>query len=85
MAYHIAPAREFIKATKHLKKHAETNKQLMLKIQRISEDPYGFGHSMSGKYRGLREAHLQNYLIIYRINENSKTVELVSCVDHDVL
>lgn len=86
MAYQIAPTREFEKATKHLKKkHAETFRQLIAKIERILDDPYHSGHPMSGKYSGLWECHLQNYLIIYRINESSKIVELISYVDHDVL
>jgi mRNA-degrading endonuclease RelE of RelBE toxin-antitoxin system len=40
MAYSIAPSKQYDKDTKNLKKkHFETLKQLILKVERISEDP----------------------------------------------
>jgi len=86
MAYSIAPSKQYDKETKHLKKkHAETFKQLMLKIAKLSEDPYHSGHPMRSRYKGLWETHVQNNLLVYKINEQDKTVELVSYIDHDIL
>ncbi len=86
MAYSVVPSREYEKAVKGLKKrHSETHKQLMLKIERILQDPYHSGHPLRSKYKGLWEAHIQNNLLIYRIIEASKSIELVTYIDHDML
>ena len=86
MAYAIAPSRQFDKNTKHLrKKEPETLKQLMLKIERISQDPYHSGHPLRSKYGEVWETHIKNNILVYKIEESTKTVELLSYIDHDML
>jgi YafQ family addiction module toxin component len=86
MAYSIAPSKQYDRDIKHLKKkHLETFKQLMSKIERISTNPYHTGHPLRSKYKGLWETHIQNNILVYRIKEETKVVELVSYIDHDIL
>ena len=67
------------------KRDMETYKEIARKIAKILEDPYRFGKPMRSEYKGLWEIHVKNNLLYYRINEGSKSVEIVAYLDHDTL
>ncbi len=86
MTYALKTADNVVKDLKRLeRKDAETFKQLMRKVERILIDPYHSGHPLRGEYKGVWETHIRNNLLMYKIHEEAKMVELVAYIDHDLL
>lgn len=67
------------------KKDRETHKEIFRKVERILTDPYHSGHPLRSSYKGLWETHVKNNLLVYRIDEDAKIVEIVQYIDHDLL
>lgn len=70
---------------KSKKKDRQTYSEAFKKINRILTDPYHTGHPLHGKYSGVWETHVKNNVLVYRIDENAKIVEIVQYIDHDLL
>jgi len=86
LSYYITFVPRVEKALGKIKKRdVEIYKEIARKISKISDNPYLFGKPMRSGYKGLWEVHVKNNLLYYKINESSKTVEIVAYLDHDVL
>jgi mRNA-degrading endonuclease RelE of RelBE toxin-antitoxin system len=46
--------------------------------ERLPVNPYRLGGELSGPYAGSRAAHLGTYRVVYRIDEDSRTVYVLS-------
>ena len=46
--------------------------------ERLPVDPYRLGGELSGPYAGSRAAHLGTYRVVYRVDEGSRTLYVLS-------
>ncbi len=46
--------------------------------ERLPVNPYRFGNELSGPYAGKRATHLGTYRAIYRIDDRSRTIFVLS-------
>ena len=46
--------------------------------ERLPVNPRRLGGELSGPYEGIRSAHLGTYRVVYRIDDNSHTVYVLS-------
>ncbi len=67
------------------KRDRETHKEIFRKVERILSDPYHFSHPLRSGYKGLWEVHIRNKVLYYKIDEATKTVEILTLIDHDLL
>ena len=64
------------------KRDPETYKEFKRKMVRILNDPHHNSHPLHSEYKGLWESHIKNKLLLYKINDIDRTVELVDIIDH---
>ncbi|GAA1768252.1 type II toxin-antitoxin system RelE/ParE family toxin [Luedemannella helvata] len=46
--------------------------------QRLPINPHRLGGELTGPYEGMRSAHLGTYRVVYRIEEDTRTVHVLS-------
>lgn len=86
MSYTLRVAKSAEKAIDKLKKKdRQTYNEVLKKLDRILIDPYHTGHPLHGKYSSSWETHIKNNVLVYRIDENGKVVEVAQYIDHDLL
>lgn len=68
---------------KHIKKNEELRKALKNKLEEIIFNPYKF-KPLTGPLAGLRRVHImKSFVLLYKVEEKTKTVILVRFVHHD--
>lgn len=67
------------------KRDSETYKEFNRKMERILNDPHHNSHQLHSKYKGVFETHIKSRLLLYKVNDSNRTVELVDIIDHDQL
>jgi YafQ family addiction module toxin component len=84
MAFLPAPSESFEKELGKLSaKNPVLKKAVKGKLEEILEDPFRF-KPLKAPLQGFRRVHiLKCFVLIYRINEAEKTVELVKIKHHD--
>ena len=86
MSYTLRVPKYLEKEILRLKKRdSETHKELFRKVDRILSDPHHFSHPLRSRYKGVWETHIGNKVLFYKIDEATRTVELVNLIDHDLL
>jgi mRNA interferase RelE/StbE len=43
----------------------------------LADEPYRLGKALSGRLEGLRSARRGSYRVIYRVSENTRSIEVV--------
>jgi mRNA-degrading endonuclease RelE of RelBE toxin-antitoxin system len=46
--------------------------------ERLPANPHRLGGELDGPYEGMRSAHLGTYRVVYRIDEDTRTVYVLS-------
>ena len=85
MPYDFFQTDYFTESVRELeKRNPELLIQLKKKIAQISENPYGIGKWMHGRYAAVREVHVmgKRFVLFYTIDENKKLVTLVKFGHH---
>lgn len=72
------------KFKKLAKKDKEQLRRIENKIQRILENPYQF-KPLKHPMDGLRRVHIGAFVLVYEINEKSRTVTLLDYEHHDTV
>ena len=68
-----------IRAYKELKKITSKDAVSILNsISKLNKDPVGAGKPLKGKFKGKRRLRVGDYRVLYWINENEKTVYVIS-------
>jgi YafQ family addiction module toxin component len=67
---------------KLLKKDRVQLEAINKKIIQILSDPYQF-KPLRYPLNGLRRVHIGSFVLIYRVNENSATVQIIKYTHHD--
>ena len=67
---------------KLLKKDRVQLEAISTKISQIISDPYQF-KPLRHHLEGLRRVHIGSFVLIYRVIENSSTVQLIKYTHHD--
>jgi len=57
------------------KLHPDAKKRVKEAIEQIREKPFS-GHELQGDLSGFRSYKSKRYRIVYRVNENEKTIEV---------
>lgn len=65
------------------KKDRPLYNRLMKKIELISQSPHTVGHILHGNLSGLWDTHVENSVLIYRIDDKRNTVTFVYFDHHD--
>ncbi len=83
MAYSISPTEEFEKTLKTLKKSDRAlYNRLGKKIDELCAEPH-FRKPLSNVLKGSFRVHVGSFVLRYRIDEDTKTLILISFVPHD--
>ena len=83
MFYAISPTREFEGSIAKLKrKDRALYERLGKKIDELSIEPH-FRKPMQNVLKGSFRVHVGSFVLRYRINEQNKTLILISFVHHD--
>lgn len=84
MVFELETKKEFDSELKKLvHKNAELKKAFENKLKQILENPFRF-KPMRAPLQGFRRVHLmKSFVLLYKINEQEKSVELVRFEHHD--
>jgi mRNA-degrading endonuclease RelE of RelBE toxin-antitoxin system len=85
MVYLIRPADNLEKKfVKFAKRNPAVYAQLMKKLEGISQNPYPY-KSMRNVLKGNYRVHIGHFVLIYGVEESSKTIWLKGFDHHDIV
>ena len=74
--------KDFLKDLKKIKSNAGLQKRLKAKIEEILNNPFHY-KSLRHALKNMRRTHIGNFVLIFEINQNQKTVIFNKFQDHD--